>query len=147
MVFFCFFLINVIACVPPGSCWSEGRRGPTRCCRTYSKYDFIKFLSIPSPILCSASILYWILGHVKQEAVSMVTGDHDHHLESKSQSSDTLTSPLRLLSFPGCHWREGPRWAGWRYWRARTARWCGSCWADGGERRASKIWNIANFVS
>lgn len=48
------------ACIPLGSCWSEGGRGPTRCFRSYSKYYFANFLSIPSPYLCSPSILNYI---------------------------------------------------------------------------------------
>lgn len=134
-------------CVSSGSWRSEGGRGPTWCCRTCRKSDFVKLLPTPSPDLCSASMLYRILGHMKQEAVSMVISDRDHHIKSNIESCDVLASPLCLLLFPGCHWREGPRWAGWRYWPARTARRRGSCWADGRERRASKIWNISNFVS
>lgn len=75
----------------------------------------------------------------------MVIAHHGHHVKSKSQSSDRLTPPPHLLSFPGCHWRAGPRWAGRRYRRAGAARSSRSCWADGGERRAGKTRKAANF--
>lgn len=84
---------------------------------------------------------------MKQEAVSMVTSDRDRCVKSNSESCDIVLSPRYLFFFPGFHWREGSRWAGWRYWPARTPWRHWSCWADGRERRASKIWNIANFVS
>jgi len=84
---------------------------------------------------------------MKQEAVSMVIADRDHRIKSTSASCNMLTSSLYRFLFPGGHWREGPRWVGRRDWPARTGRRRGSCWADGRERRASKIWNIANFVS
>lgn len=137
----------VCACVSPGSCRSEGRRGPAWCCWIYCKSDFVKLHRIPPLGLCSASMVYRMLGHMKQESVSMVISDRDHCTKSENESCDMLTSPLYLLLFPGCHWREGPCWVGWCYWPARTARRRGPCWADGRERRASKIWNIANFVS
>lgn len=58
-----------------------------------------------------------------------------------------IYSPLYLLLFSGCRWGEGPCRAGWSYWAARTTWRHRSCWANGRERRASKIWNIAYFLS
>lgn len=93
-------------CVSPGCCRSEGRRGPTWCFRIYGKYDFIKLLPIPSPALCSASMLHRVLGHVKQ-AVSMVISDHDHHIKSKSQASDSLHLSISP-DFQGATGERGP---------------------------------------
>lgn len=91
------------------------------------------------PLLSAQLLLYRMLGHMKQEAVSMVITDRDHHIKSESESCDTLTLPLYLLLFPGCRRREGPRWGGRRYRPARTARRRGPRWADGRERRACKM--------
>jgi len=139
------FVCDGCLCFSPGSCRFEGRRGSTWCCRTCCKSHFIKLLFIPSPALCPGSMLYRMLGYMKHEVVSMVISDRDHHIKRKSESCDMLTSTLYLLLFPGCHWGEGPRWDGWCYWPARKVWWRGFCWADGRERRASKIWNIAHF--
>lgn len=59
------------------------------------------------PLLCSASMLHRLLGHVKQEAVSMVITDHDHHIKSKSQSSDSLHRSISP-HFQGATGERGP---------------------------------------
>lgn len=72
-------MVKAVCChVFPGSCWSEGRRGSAGCRRTHSKSGFVKLLSTVFPVQCSASMLYRMLGHMRQEAVSMVTSDRDH---------------------------------------------------------------------
>lgn len=85
-------------CVSAGSCRSEGRRGPAWYCWIYCKFDLVKLHPIPSLGLCSVSMVYRMLCHMKQEAVSMVISDRDHGTKSNNESCDMLTSTLSFIS-------------------------------------------------
>lgn len=54
---------------------------------------------ISRPGLSLNSIIYWLLGHMKHGAVSMVISDRDHHTKSKSESCDLLISSHLYIWF------------------------------------------------